>query len=478
MPVNILLLFADQWRGDCLSAAGHPVVETPYLDRLASSGTRFTRAYSSTPSCVPARAALMTGLSAASHGRVGYRDGVPWDYETTLAGEFTRHGYRTHAVGKMHVYPERNLLGFETVELHDGYLHFARRNADDLAEIDDYVTWLRTASGRPDADYAENGLDCNSVVARPWDKPEWQHPTNWTAARTVEFLRTRDRDRPFFLFSSFHRPHPPYDPPAWAFEQYLTRPMPAPPVGDWAATMWQATGDPLNPTSPYLELPEHRLRRARAGYYGNISHIDQQVNRILDALNEHGAEDTIVLFSSDHGEMMGDHHLYRKAVPYEGSARVPFLLAGPGIARGVVRDDLAELRDVMPTLLAAAGLPIPGSVEGEALVDVERAPRAHLHGEHTDHYCGQHGSIQWITDERHKYVWRSSDGLEQLFDLTADPGEVHDLAGTEPRTVEKLRAILVEELKNRPQGLVRDGQLVTGVQVSPVLPHDATAQGS
>ncbi|WP_173528991.1 arylsulfatase [Nonomuraea antri] len=462
MP-NILVLFTDQWRGDCLSIEGHPVVETPFIDRWAAGARRFTRAYSANPTCVPARASLMTGQRAQTHGRVGYRDGVPWDYETTLAGEFTRHGYRTHAIGKMHVYPERHPLGFESVELHDGYLHFARGHAGDLAEVDDYVPWLREVSGRADADYAEHGVDCNSTVARPWDKPEWQHPTNWVTQRAVEFLRTHDRDRPFFLFASYHRPHPPYDPPAWAFEQYLAREMPPPPVGAWTRDMWRESGDPHDPTSPYLELPEHRLHRARAGYYGHMSHIDQQVNRIFEVLLESRARETIVLFASDHGELMGDHHLFRKSLPYEGSARIPFVLSGPGVEPGV-DDRVVELRDIMPTLLTAAGLPVPESVEGR---DVLGGPRRELlHGEHVEHVLDTPGSVHWLTDGRWKYVWRSGDGREQLFDLQTDPDELNDRAGD----VAPWRKLLTERLTGRPEGFVAGGELVTGRPVMAVLP--------
>lgn len=112
---NVILIMADQWRGDCLSVAGHGVVHTPFLDRLSLCGARFDKAYSATPTCTPARASLYTGLSQHTHGRVGYQDHVPWDYPTTVASEFTRHGYQTQAVGKMHVYPERSQMGFQNV---------------------------------------------------------------------------------------------------------------------------------------------------------------------------------------------------------------------------------------------------------------------------------------------------------------------------------------------------------------------------
>ena len=123
---NIVLLMTDQMRGDCLGIAGHPDVKTPYLDSLADMGTLYTNAYSACPTCVPARATLHTGMSQRHTGRVGYEDGVRWDYEHTLAGELSKAGYYTQCVGKMHVHPLRNYLGFHNVRLHDGYLHAYR----------------------------------------------------------------------------------------------------------------------------------------------------------------------------------------------------------------------------------------------------------------------------------------------------------------------------------------------------------------
>lgn len=123
---NILLIMTDQLRGDCLGYAGHPEVKTPYLDTLASRGVSFENTYSACPSCIAARAALHTGMSQEHHRRVGYQDGIPWDYPHTLAGELSKSGYYTQCVGKMHVHPLRSYLGFHHVELHDGYLHSAR----------------------------------------------------------------------------------------------------------------------------------------------------------------------------------------------------------------------------------------------------------------------------------------------------------------------------------------------------------------
>jgi arylsulfatase len=148
---HVLLIHVDQWRGDCLSIDGHPVVHTPHLDELAQDGCRFARAYSACPTCIPARAALMTGLTQGSHGRVGYEDGVEWNYPVTMAGAFKQGGFQTHCVGKLHAYPQSNRLGFESSELHDGHWQFwrDRRGGRDLAEDDDYLKWLRAQPSNP-----------------------------------------------------------------------------------------------------------------------------------------------------------------------------------------------------------------------------------------------------------------------------------------------------------------------------------------
>jgi len=466
---NVILICVDQWRGDCLGVDGHPVVRTPYLDQMARQGCRFTSAYSATPTCIPARAALFTGLSQESHGRVGYQDGVPWTYPTTLAGEFTRQGYQTQSIGKMHVYPERARLGFQNVILHDGYLHHARkhRNHDDT---DDYLPWLRRELGR-DADYFDHGVNCNSFVTRPWDKPEHTHPTDFVTSQGIDFLRRRDPTAPFFLFLSYHRPHPPFDPPQWALDLYRDAPMPPPPRGDWNE-VFARHADPHSPEPSVADWPEARVRAARAGYYALMTQIDHQINRFREVLRERGlAENTWICFTSDHGEMIGDHGLYRKSVPYEGSARVPLLLLGPGLGQRRTSDGLAELRDILPTLLDCAGLEIPDSVEGKSLLPLARGEaasvREDLHGEHT--HLGQ--GLHWLTDGREKYIWFSADGHEQLFDLKTDPGELHDLArdtGASDR-VARWRARMAEVLAGREEGFSDGKRLVPGRPVTAVL---------
>ena len=206
---NVVLICTDQWRADCLGVEGHPCIDTPYLDMFAGSGSRFRRAYAATPSCIPARASLYTGLTQRTHGRVGYQDGVEWQYPVTIASAFRDQGYQTHAAGKMHVHPPRLRLGFDDVDLHDGYLHFNRkRTKHDLEMVDDYLPWLRIRAGA-DADYFDHGAHCNAYTPHPWDKDEMLHPTAWVTTKGVDFLRRRDTSKPFFLMLSYHRPQPP-----------------------------------------------------------------------------------------------------------------------------------------------------------------------------------------------------------------------------------------------------------------------------
>lgn len=466
----MLLICVDQMRGDALSAAGHPVVRTPHLDELADQGTRFEHAYSATPTCVPARVALFTGQSQERHGRYGYRDGVPFGqaHPVTMQGELRAHGYQTQAIGKMHVFPERSRCGFDDVRLHDGFLHFSRRGG--VERFDDYLSWLRRQPGEdPFDDGMADGIGCNSMVAAPWSRPERLHPTNWVVSETIHWLDRRDPTVPFFAYVSFHRPHAPYNPPQWAWDAYIDRPRADPPRGDWIGGFEEFRRDDFHQTvMGRLDPGTHH--RAATGYYGLITHLDHQINRLIEALSDRELlDDTAIVFVSDHGDMMGDHDMYRKSVGYEGSAKVPMIVRpaprfAPDAPRGQVVPDVTELRDVMPTVLELAGVPVPESVDGRSLLGhVTGSPgpwRSEIHGEHV--HFGQ--SLQWVTDGRRKFLWASGRGVEQFFDLEADPQELHDLSGDPDRAAEVAdwRERLVGYLTDRPEGFVADGQLVAG----------------
>lgn len=468
---NIVLIMTDQLRGDCLGADGHPDVKTPYLDSLAAKGTRFTHAYSACPSCIPARAALHTGLSQEHHGRVGYQDLVNWNYPNTMAGELSKAGYYTQCVGKMHVHPLRNLMGFHNVELHDGYLHAYRRPDTPFYEsqkvADDYFYWLKQEKGIK-ADVTDTGLECNSWIARPWIHEESCHPTNWVSTRSIDFLRRRDTTKPFFLMASYLRPHPPFDAPMYYFDLYKDKTLTPPALGDWEnrcdlelqGRIYDSSTGPLDP-----EL----IRQAQVGYYACITHLDHQIGRLIQALVENGLmDDTVILFTSDHGEELCDHHLFRKSRPYEGSCRIPMIISGPehltGKKPGNVCENLVELRDVMPTLLDIAGYPVPETVDGASMLNLlktsQEPHRDYIHGEHT---LGIH-SNHFIVTETDKFIWYSQTGAEQYFELSKDRHELHNLIES-PEHQERIAALrqkLIACLTDREEGYTDGVHLITG----------------
>lgn len=472
---NILLIMVDEMRGDCLSCADHPDVKTPHIDHIASNGIRFENAYSSCPSCIPARAALFTGMSQKNHGRVGYQDGIRWEYENTLAGELTKSGYETHCCGKMHVHPLRSLQGFMGVDLCDGYLHAYRKCSTPYYEnqnvADDYFYELKEKLGVT-RDITDTGLGCNSWVARPWPYEEALHPTNWVTDKSLDFLRRRDRDKPFFLMTSYVRPHAPYDAPELFFKMYQNKELRPPVKGDWddLENLKKNARNVNNDTGP---MDEELIRQQMIGYYACITHVDYQIGRLLQALDDQEVtEDTIILFLSDHGELLSDHALVRKARPYRGSAQVPFIISGNSryvTHNGSVTDTLVELRDVMPTLLDFANRSIPDSVDGFSLrKEIESGQkeehREYLHGEHSYASASNH----FVVTKKDKYIWYSqkNEENEQYFNLEHDPyetkNEIHKECYNE--RVQALREHMISELVGRPEGYTDGTQLIVGCQ--------------
>ncbi len=459
---NIVFIFADQWRGDCLSADGHPVVETPNLDGLANqSGLRFTRAYSPCPSCIAARASVFTGLTPYSHGRVGYQDDVPWTYDNMLAQVLSDGGYQTHCVGKTHFAPQRNHCGFQSMDSHE-----ERRSARQ-GYPDDYYDWLAKESGGEYTDDAGHGLDVNSWLARPSHLPEKWHNNTWTVTKSIEFVRRRDRSRPFFLNVAFTRPHPPIDPPQAFYDMYKDKPLPPVPVGEWSAD----THHPMTSVNgPHGVLPEGALDHTRRAYYAQIAHLDNQIGRLQRALEIQGvAGNTWFVFASDHGEMLGDHDRFRKMYALEGSARVPMIIAPPSVTlesaeEGGVFSAPVSLEDVYPTILEMAGLEIPENTEGRSLLPFFQGEpkewREYTHGEHSGWGVGR----QFMTDGKEKYIWKTVTGKEYLFDLENDPQELRDLAPL-PEHEERLlfwRQRMIEHLAKRDDGMSDGKELIPG----------------
>lgn len=480
---NILLLMCDQFRGDCLSYAGHPDVKTPYLDTLASDGAFFDRAYSSCPSCIPARAALFTGKSQEHHGRVGYEDGIDWNYDHMLAEEFSTHGYQTQCVGKMHVHPARKHCGFQGLRLHDGYLGYYRDASiphfQHQTVTDDYLYDLKNALGSH-ADFNASGPECNSWVTHPWIYEERLHPTNWVTEESIRFLETRDRTRPFFLMSSYVRPHQPFDAPASYFDLYKDKELRAPACGDWDDTA-STEQFGYRKDSIYGCNDAEQQHNAMAGYYACITHVDHQIGRLLSALMESGEYDnTVILFLSDHGELLFDHHLYRKVFAYEGSTHIPLLFhVGKNVcpSKPIRSNTITELRDILPTLLDFADIPVPEGVDGFSLMPEivgkpkeEQNNREYLHGEHNFH-SGL--SSHFIVTETDKYIWYSEKNTEQYFDLRKDPREEHNAIADEAyqSRIAYLRALLIQELDGREEGYSDGVSLQSGCTPVANLSH-------
>lgn len=287
-------------------------------------------------------------------------------------------------------------------------------------------------------------------------------------SRALEFLKTRDESKPFFLNISFARPHSPYVPPSHYFDMYYWGETPAPHVGGWAA-VHDDPGEVRNRNAWRGRMTPGDIHRARSGYYGEISFIDTQVGRLLNALSKiPGGKDTWIIFTSDHGDMQGDHNLWRKTYAYEGSSGIPLIITPPGISgpRGnTTVPGVVELRDIMPTILDIAGINIPENVDGASLIPLldgkKASVREYIHGEHCTCYSPEQ-EMQFVTDGKRKYIWFPRTGAEQFFDLEKDPGEVSSLIedGARHDEIEEWRGRLARELDIRNCGWVKDGKLI------------------
>lgn len=449
---NLVLILTDHWRGDCLGRLGHPVVETPHLDSLSSKGVTFTNAFTPCPSCIAARRSLMTGMTPNTHGMLGYQDGQPWPYDHAFAGELARAGYQTINVGKTHFHPERLHLGFE-----------------ELITPQDYEEWIDAETGLVRAKNA-HGVHCNSWMGRANHLPETQMEETWFTNEAMKKLVKRDPTRPFFLCLSFNGPHPPWCPPQTYFDLFLQKDIPSPVVGEWAKANAEKARYPLDVNSHVGEIPPELARRARAAYFAYLAFLDAQVGRLVEFLGRsHMLKDTWFLFTSDHGEMLGDHNLWRKTYAYDASARIPFIVT-PGVGefqRNVECDAPVGWEDVMPTFLEAADVSIPDTVEGSSVIPLLRDSHAEwrecYHHEHSPCYQ-KDNAYQSLVSRDWKYVWNPITGEERLFSRQDDPHELADLS-SDPEHAETLgewRLKLAQELQGRPENLSDGETLKTG----------------
>ena len=451
MRKNLLFLIADQWRADALGCGGHPVVQTPNLDALAAEGTRFDRCFVQTAPCGPSRMCIYTGRYMCSHRAANNKtplmdaeDSLPtWLRDSGYAPHLL--GYNDYAVDPRTLPPEdprtrelsydNALPGFDTIVYHE-------------YDSPEYFEFLR------DRGYPERLLNHHAIHAPnipddgPGDHLPLRYPAHYSAEdsecrflanKAVDFIGDQS-DAPWVLNVNFIKPHPPPICPSPFHDIYDPGDMPAP-----ARHSSELTSD-----HPYLaaihaqpDLVEERdLRETQANYYGMITEVDTSLGLLFDALKASGQWDrTTIVFSSDHGEYLGDHYLTGKGHFYEGALRVPLIIMDPSsdadATRGETISSFVESIDIAPTLLDALDIPVPDRVQGQSLWP--QLTGATDSGKGEIHYEKDFRPVEgmdpdrcllWvIRDEHYKYVQFADDSMPPLlFDLATDPGELENIA--------------------------------------------------
>lgn len=470
---NILFLMPDQLRADFLGCYGAGFARTPHLDALAARSTLFGRCIAPTPICVPSRASLLTGQSSVESGIMSNdvwlrpdRRACGIDSWPELLGEA---GYDTYAVGKMHFTPWDAGEGFRTRVIAEDKRH--THIPDDYAGFLDGIG-TRKRHGREMAGYVENGGACVSPLA-PGD-----HVDSWCADRAAELLGAHDPARPFAMMVGFPSPHCPYDPPAGmaALFDPADMPPPAPATPESEALRPWLIGNMKKPWADidYTAFTPAQVARVRAHYAALVHMLDNAVGRLLQALDESGmAEDTLIVFTSDHGDFVGDYGLVCKNYFMDGSIRVPMILHVPGQGPSR-RNDTVALPDLYPTLLEAAGIaPRDGLAYRSLLQPPPDSPRLICGVTHRG-MMAEHGGLKLA-----RYV----DGPVTLHDMGADPLEQENLAGR-PEMAERqaelelglTRFVVGQSLKAHAEKRA----MVTGAgrgsrRVHPVNPHERAA---
>jgi iduronate 2-sulfatase len=419
-PPNVLLIMSDDLNND-LGTYGHPIVRTPNLDRLAARGVRFDRAYTQFPLCSPSRASLLTGLRPDTVRvfdlKAHFRETVP--DVVTLPQAFRRHGYFAARVGKIYHYGVPRDIGTSGLDDPPSWDAVVNPRGIDTEE-EPQVTNLTPKHGL--------GASLSFYASPAGDE---QHTDGKVASETIALLE-KNKDRPFFIAAGFYRPHSPFIAPRPYFDLYPPERMP---VADFREEM--RAGVPraaLNMDPPHWGVDEQGQRRAIQAYYASITFMDAQVGRILSALERLGLEgNTIVVFMSDHGFLLGEHGEWMKMSLFEGSARGPLLMAGPGISGRGGSPRTVEYLDLYPTLTDLAGLPKTPGLQGRSLQPLLRDPGAAWdHPALTQVQKGSRGATFMgysIRTEQWRYTeWDDGKSGRELYDEAADPRELRNLA--------------------------------------------------
>ena len=453
-PPNIILIITDQQRWDTINALGTPWITTPTLDRLAREGTAFTHCYTTSPLCVSSRASLFSGCFP--HMLNVYHNFDAWEpvWVRTLA----QAGYHCVNIGKMHINPYDAKGGF--------HQRFPVENKDralflEEAERAIYDEWDKALNARgvtKPSRYTRFAKDPEgfkrALGAFEWDLPEDLHSDNFIGDTALWWLDQRKSTDPLFLEIGFCGPHPPYDPVARYLDMYRNVDIPVP----------QVTRDDLDNQPPALQAlrrtmetgnfdsiawrsdaKQSDLLRLRRHYAANITMIDEKIAQILDALERRGyLQNSVIVFTSDHGDNLGDHGHIQKHNMYEGAVRVPLIVWSPSRVPGArVIDHLVQWMDVAPTLLEVAGVEVPGNWESRSLwpliehPDVARPERDAVYAELARDHIQSAAELMIMRRERRwKTVFYLGESYGELYDLERDPGEVTNLwNSTEHRDV-------------------------------------------
>ena len=426
---NILWYCTDQQRFDTIGALGNKYVRTPTLDQLCDEGVAFTHTYCQSPICTPSRASFMTGLYPSRLGltRNG-NDTFPVEAPPLISKLIADAGYTCGLIGKFHLLSAGHR---PEPRIDDGFSEWWHSHAprDDWPEgTHDYADWVR-----------EKGGDLDSLRDQPERVPPEYHQTTWASERSIEFIN-RKHDAPWMLNINVYDPHPPFVPPKVYEEQFDKASLPGPYIEDGdAATQQRLQEVEFQPLQE--EVTAEVGRDIQAKYYAMIAQIDDQFARILEALDASGQRDnTVIIFTSDHGEMLGDHGLVRKGCRfYEGLVRVPLIISWPGkFTGGKQCSGLVELLDLSATLLDLAGVPIPAYHQGYSLLPVLRgeqeghclrdAARCEYFDALDQHFTGGKASYGTMyRDATHKLTLYHNADLGELYDLEHDPWEHEDM---------------------------------------------------
>lgn len=436
---NILFLLDDQHRADWLGCAGASFLETPNLDRLAERGVRFTNVTTTCPVCAPSRVGLASGIYPFRLGATD-NDGVLPPHVPTYYQHFRDHGYRVGGVGKFDLLkgqgfnglqgrrPQTYQWGFTDPLEVEGKMHAGRSPTPQgpygawLAEQGLYDKFHQDYVHRQKDGWMKNGSG-DSVL------PEAAWADRYIGKQAEDTLTSlHESGHPWFLFVSFVGPHNPFDPPvAWA-EKYREVDIPDPidPAGEHNPPHRRPLED--------FSIEEHR--EARRQYAAAIAGLDDVIGQLLTKLEATGAaKNTVIAFSSDHGEMAGDHGRYTKGVPYEASTQVPMLVAGPGIEPGV-SEAVLEMQDIHPTLVELAGLPELERVDARSFVPSLRNPTT----AHRDFAFSQHRGFRMARTPEWKLVLNDN-APEELYHLNEDRDEVNNVASANPERCAELFAM-------------------------------------